>query len=117
MASTRSKNDRGDYKLEQKSLQKRSEHVMYPYRRVAYDNALPAAGINVGHMPSNQLSNNAIDIESRLFGINTNNMVNPQKPVIPELNTHRNLEFFDRQAVLMPEALVVEKDQRPLPKP
>ena len=47
----------------------------------------------------------------------TNNMVNPQKPVIPELNTHRNLEFFDRQAVLMPEPLVVEKDQRPLPKP
>ena len=117
MASTRSKNAMGDYKMEQKSVHKQSDHVMYPYRRVAYNNAMPAAGINVGYMPSNQLSSNSTDIESRLFGINTNNLVNPQKPVVPDLKTHANLEFFDRLPVLMPEPIIVENNQRPLPKP
>ena len=115
MASTRQKNSPGDYVLEQKSIERLSQHLMNPCRRVSYKTALPDAGINVGQVPANQLSGNSIDIESRLYGINANNLVAPQQPMKPDLNLLPNASFFDRNVVYMPEPLVVEKEQRPHP--
>ena len=68
-------------------------------------------------MPWNQLSNNAPDIESFLFGINSTNLVNPAGPLRPELKTLETANFFEKGAILMPEPLAVEKKQRPFPAP
>lgn len=114
MASTRNKNTCGDYYLEQKQSSHILDNRIYQHRRVAFNDALPCAGINVGSVPNTQLSKNAIDIESSLYGINSSNLVEKQKPVVPRLNNLPSIAFFDRPQMFIPEPLVVEKNQRPL---
>jgi hypothetical protein len=116
MASTRNKNTCGDYYLEQKQSQRILDDRIYKYRRIAYNDALPCAGINVGSIPNSQLANNATDIESSLYGINSTNLVQPKAPVVPQLKNLRDIAFFERPQVFIPEPLVVENNQRP-PKP
>ena len=60
---------------------------------------------------------NPVEIESYLFGINANNLVQPQPPVKPELHTIPEISFFNRLPIIMPKPLVVENKQRPLPIP
>ena len=64
-----------------------------------------------------KLSYNPVEIEPSLFGINANNLVNPQPKVEPQLKTLPMKSFFDVQKVIMPEKLVVSKTQRPFPIP
>ena len=66
-------------------------------------------------MARNTLSHNPIDIESMLFGINSTNLVKPQKPIKPELKRVPTSKFFDRLPVHMPKPLVIENEQRPYP--
>lgn len=114
MASTRNKNTCGDYYLEQKQSQHIFHDRIFKYRRIAFQDALPCAGINIGSIPNSQLAYNATDIESALYGINSTNLVNPQKPVNPELKHMPDIAFFERPQVFIPEPLVIEKYQRPL---
>jgi hypothetical protein len=116
MASTRNKNMCGNYYLEHKQNIGIIDNRLYEQRRYAYHNALPDAGINVGHMPNSVLSRNATDLESSLFGIGSTNLTEaPKEPVYqkPELNNLPSVAFFDRLQVFIPEPLVIEKDQRP----
>ena len=83
----------------------------------AYKPALPCMGIIPGQMPREIFSQNSIDIESALFGINSTNLVETQKPVVPELKTLPEISFFGRMQLIMPDPLVVEKFQRPFPIP
>lgn len=114
MASTRNKNTCGDYYLEQKQSQHIFDDRIYKHRRIAYNDALPCAGINVGNVPNTQLAYNATDIESALYGVNSTNLVSPQPPVKPKLKSMRDLAFFERSQIFIPEPLVIEKSQRPL---
>jgi len=68
-------------------------------------------------MPRELFSRNSIDIESALFGINSTNLVETQKPVVPQLTTLPEISFFGRMQMVMPDPLVVEKHQRPFPLP
>jgi hypothetical protein len=52
-----------------------------------------------------------------LFGINSTNLVETQKPVVPQLKTLPDVSFFGRMQLVMPDPLVVEKFQRPFPVP
>jgi hypothetical protein len=83
----------------------------------AYSPAIPCMGIIPGQMARDVFSRNSIDIESALFGINSTNLVESQKPVVPELITLPEISFFDRMKLIMPDPLVVEKSQRPFPVP
>ena len=83
----------------------------------AYNPAIPCMGIIPGQMARDVFSRNSIDIESALFGINSTNLVESQKPVVPELITLPEISFFDRMKLIMPDPLVVEKSQRPFPVP
>lgn len=114
MASTRNRNTFGDYNLEQKQSSHIFDNRIFKNRRIAFNDALPCAGINVGSVPNTQLANNAVDIESRLYGINSSNLINPQKKLIPQLKKISNLEFFERHQIYIPEPLVIENNQRPL---
>ena len=119
MASTRNNNTPGDYCQQQKSYKQSLDYNEYQYSQVgrAYKNALPCVGITPSHMPREAFSQNSIEIESALFGINSTNLVNPQKPVIPQLKQLPGVSYFERLQTFMPEPLVVEKYQRPFPVP
>ena len=119
MASTRNKNTPGNYCLEQREYKNSEQYTLYANSQygAAYNTRLPGNGVNPGQIPWNQLSHNAVQIESFLLGINSTNLVNPQKPLVPELKTLETANFFERGPILIPEPLVVQKNQRPFPVP
>lgn len=119
MASTRNKNTPGDYYLEQREHKQTSNYTLYPNSQygTAYNTALPGNGLNPAQIPSNQMSINAPDIESFLFGIDSTNLVNPRKLFVPELKTLKSTNIFNKTPVIIPEPLVIEKNQRPYPIP
>jgi len=69
----------------------------------------------MGRMASENLSSNACDVESQLFGIGSTNLVTPQKQVQPKPHDMKSLNVIDRISMIIPEPLVVEKNQRPYP--
>ena len=113
MASTRNNNTQGNYAMEQRGNTMFS-HYNSQYG-MAYKNDTPAVGILHGHMPRDALSRNPIEIESMLFGINSTNLVNPQRKPTPKLLNLPEIKFFDRPTLIMPSPLVIEDNQRPLP--
>ena len=117
MSSTRNINTRGDYNLKQNEFMTARFYTGYKHsaQGCAYTPSIPSIGITPGRMPRNTLSHNPIDIESALFGINSTNLVNPQKPVRPQLKKVPTSIFFDRLPVHMPKPLVIENNQRPYP--
>jgi hypothetical protein len=119
MASTRNRNTCSNYCLEQRITTKSLEYNEFKNGAsgAAYAPALPCMGIIPGQMPREAFSHNSIDIESALFGINSTNLVETQKPVVPQLKTLPNVSFFGRMQLVMPDPLVVEKFQRPFPVP
>ena len=119
MASTRNINTKGNYILEQREYRNMENYTLYQNSQygAAYDTKLPGNGVNPAQIPWNQLSNNAADIESFLFGINSTNLVNPAGCLYPELKTLQTANFFEKEKVLMPEPMAVEKRQRPFPIP
>lgn len=74
-------------------------------------------GLNPGQLPWNTMSNNAPDIESFLFGINSTNMVTPQPCLTPELKRLESANIFNKDPVYIPKPLIVENGQRPFPIP
>lgn len=119
MASTRNLNTPGNYNLEQRQYRDMETYTLYPNSQygAAYNTMLPGNGVNPGQMPWNQLSNNAVQIESFLFGINSTNLVKPEAPLVPELKKLETANFFERSPIFIPEPLAVEKSQRPFPVP
>jgi hypothetical protein len=117
MTSTRNLNTRGDYDLEQQTYKTSRNYTGYLYaaQGCAYKPSIPTIGIMPNRMPRHTLSHNPIDIESALFGINSTNLVQPQKPIKPDLKRIPTSVFFDRLTVFMPKPLVIENDQRPYP--
>ena len=77
MASTRNINNFNNYCHSQSELKRHRDYVIHPMKRNHHEPAFPNVGINAPqYMPNTALSNNSIDLESRLFGINATNLVN-----------------------------------------
>ena len=89
--------------------------MTYEQSGKASTNHFAGDGLLMGRMASDNLSSNACDIESQLRGIGSTNLVNPQKEVQPKFHHVKSLNMIDRLAVVIPEPLIVEKDQRPYP--
>jgi hypothetical protein len=119
MASTRSKNTPGNYCLEEKEYQHSRNYTLYPNSQygAAYDTRLPGTGLLPGQIPGNQMSKNAPDIESFLFGINSTNLVNPAHAFTPELKNLCCANIYKKGPIYIPEPLVIEGNQRPFPVP
>ena len=117
MTSTRNKNAPAEYCLQQKTYAMANDYNEYKYSCTgkAYDPALPVLGFNPTKMPWDTFANNPVDIESSLFGINSTNLVNPQKPVTPEVKKIKEKEFFKTKRLIMPERFIVSKYNRPFP--
>jgi len=117
MASTRNKNTKSDYCLQQQSYslaRNYNDYINSQYGK-AYDNAMPCIGYTPSHMPRDTLSNNPIEIETMLFGINSTNLVEKKTPIQPDLKQIKGISFFDRTKLLMPHDLEIHNNQRPFP--
>ena len=117
MASTRNRNTPGNYCQDQRQNTDSSKWLLYENgaRGIAYDTKLAGRGLNPGQMPWNTLSDNASDIESFLFGINSTNLVNPAPPLVPELKCMPSAHLFEQSNVYVPSPLALQRDQRPSP--
>jgi len=115
MAATRSKNTPGNYQLYKRELQESRDYEIYQPKAIPRAPAMPAMGITPSFMSRDTLSNNAVDIETMLFGINANNLETPQAPIQPALKQIPTIHFFERLPVIMPGPLVIENKQRPYP--
>ena len=113
MASTSNKNHQGNYDQEQSSFLKHRNYDEYLGRIVNTKTCLPGNGLLSGRMTPMVLSKNYTNIESELLGIGSTNLVLPKAPVIPQLKSLKSLDVFDKDRVIIPQPLVVEKYQRP----
>ena len=113
MSSTRNKNSIGYYQHEIRSYTHASNYMTYQQAGKAPTNHFAGDGLLMGRMAPENLSNNACDIESQLRGIGSTNLVNPQKQVQPKFHDMKSLNMIDRLSMVIPEPLIVEKNQRP----
>jgi hypothetical protein len=119
MTSTRNKNSKGDYVLEQKAYSLVRNYNQYENSSSGspYNPAIPELGYTPSKMSCDEWSSNAIDIESELRGIGTTNLVNNYEKVVPEYKSLKFKPFFRYVPLIMPKPLVIENDQRPYPIP
>jgi hypothetical protein len=115
MASTRNKNMRNEYALEQQMNRHLTQYNVYKNsaQGTPWETHIP----DVGWMPSNvsreTFATNAVDVESMLRGTGESNLVNPKPQTVPQKVEVPYKSFFDRPEVVLPDPLVVERFQRP----
>ena len=118
MASTHLKNTPQMY-CQERVRQERIINTQTDKNNVITNTCIPDLGILHGPMKSGYnhyvLSNNTADIESNLFGIGSTNLAKPKtRRFKPSINNRNNCKFFERPALVLPNDLVVENNQRPL---
>lgn len=116
MSSTRNKNTRGNYDSEQYALNKQADYLTYIHSSSGkpQQTQFPGNGLLVGRVAPTELSLNACDIESFLYGIGTTNLVKPKKAPVGEIRELESLNVIQRLPVMLPKPLVLETHQRPL---
>lgn len=117
MASTRNKNTMINYQEEQLQYRMNVDHCLYPYSSggYAYQLNLPGDGFGASAIPADQLSTNAIDIESFLRGTGLTNLVQGGCVTLtPQLNNICTASIYKKNTIVMPEPLHVGKN-RPWP--
>jgi len=115
MSSTRNKNASGDYSMEQNSNKAGCNYSTYEnssYGRPT-ETHFAGDGLLMGRIAPTNLSYNACDIESQLFGIGSTNLVAPKREVDPDLKTIKSLNVIDKLPVILPEPLALDSNQRP----
>jgi len=119
MASTRNRNTKEDYCVEQRLNLQHNDYLLYQNAAggKAYQSSFAGDGVNMGKMPAETLSQNSVDIESTLFGIGSTNLVTPKPPTQAVIYNMDSTSFINRMYVVNPEPLVIEHNQRPFPRP
>jgi len=74
MAGTRNKQTISDFNKYQSEMNQQAE---WNTPTILQSPAFPGSGINVQYTPSMTLSNNAVDVETFLYGIGSNNYIFP----------------------------------------
>jgi|UniRef100_A0A6C0JD72 hypothetical protein len=116
MASTRNKNTSDNYKIEQKRYLLNEQYTMDQNRVICDETYIPDFGVNPTRIPREQMAHNSIDIESKLFGINANNLVTPTPELQEQYINMPHLEFYERPELIMPTDLNVNHNNRPMRK-
>jgi len=115
MASTRNINNRGDYCMQQWSIDKQGAYPLFKDSVIPERSMYASDGLLPARMGSTQLAYNYTDIESELLGIGSTNLVKPLPQVVPHLKSLPSLNIIDRLPVVLPAPLQVECNQRQYP--
>jgi hypothetical protein len=116
MASTRNKNDKGNYMAEEKGRQCQRLYSIYEYQGngKAFTNNYAGDGLLVGKMSPCSLSYNYTEIDSYLKGIGSTNLVSPMPEIKPKLKELESLSVINRIPLVMPNPMRIVEYQRPL---
>lgn len=121
MASTRKPLCRAEFCLDQLENHQELAYQLYHHsaRGRPANPGLPCLGITPSRMSRDQLCNNSTDVESRLMGLGTGNMMRPDQITIPELKGIAPVAFFDRIQLQRPAlgGVPSQPHQRPFPIP
>lgn len=118
MASTRNRNTPGDYALEQRSNTLNHDYMSYDksaFYGTVGNTYLPGNGLVGMKTAGMNLSANAADIESQLFGIGSTNLVSPQRPIAPDVYQLKSLNIADRTPLILSDKFSPAPNQRPMP--
>lgn len=114
MTSTRNKNMPNEYKIEHnlnKRIMNENLYINSQHGRPLVEH-IPLLGYMPSHMSRETFSNNAIDIESSLYGIGSSNLVNPKARVVPNNNNIMFKPWFYRsEQIIMPHPLAYEQER------
>lgn len=122
MASTRNRNTEPNYRSEMTQYRDSANYKLYENSShgTAYDTRWAGNGLNPGQIPCTQLAQNAIDIESFLFGVGSTNMVAiaSQAPGVtvsirPELTALKQCNVYDSRETVVPPPMRHDPTQRP----
>lgn len=117
MTDTSLKNSKCIYNQQLNESNKTRGYNLYKNKCISNKTMMPDRGINMPMMVNgynnNILSNNTPDIESYLYGIGSSNLVEEYKKPHIKLNKLDNIKFFNTSTTLLPDPLVIEKNQRP----
>lgn len=116
MASTRNRNDTGNYKAEERGREDQRLYSMFRNQGngAAFTNHFAGDGLLMGNMGPSTLSRNFVDIDSFLKGTGSTNLVTPLRPVKPQLKELDSLSIIDKTPLIMPRPLRHSKYERPL---
>jgi hypothetical protein len=115
MACSRNKSNIGDYALYKQNMMNQHQISMDRSFYVPPHTYHPGFGLLSARIPRDQLSHNAIDIETALFGIGSGNFEFPQDPVYPNLKSLPSISIADhRVPFLLPAPIHVSTNNRPM---
>ena len=112
MASTRNNNTATNYNSQQNQYKNILDNYMYLGYHMPDNEIIPEIGTISSKRTRSALSNNFVDIESTLFGINSTNLVNPQQPIKPQLNNIPLKPYFYRpNHTILPNPIIINKNR------
>lgn len=117
MSSTRFLNAKSEYNIYKKQNECIIDHLTSSCRTRHIHNIMPNLGIYPSHVPNDILYDNAVDIESKLYGIGSSDMERDIQPCIPinKIKQYPNQAYFQHDIdVILPDPLIIEKNQRPI---
>ena len=109
MAGTRNKQMYSNFCIQRNEVDKQSTLWI---ENTSTAPAFPC-GVNVQYVPSNRLSSNAVDLETNLFGIGSNNYVFPTSTPTPSLTSLPTVMFTPTPRVYIPILPPYLQGQRP----
>lgn len=112
MAATRNKFMYSEFCVDRQQVEKQKEWLMNTTSVVNDRPAMPI-GYNQPRMPASVLANNAVDIESTLYGIGANNYIFPKKKVTADLMQLPIVQFYESAPLYLPILPEVQTNQRP----
>jgi len=113
MSSTRNLNTIHDYTVKKNESKKITDYMLYNGYANNNNPALFVRGPNPS-MYADQLSYNAIDIESTLRGIRSTNLEGPSFKADPVLKTLNETEYFKVEKTYLPKPFLHYRNERPL---
>jgi hypothetical protein len=109
MAGTRNKQMYSNYHI---ATTEQEKHSLLHINNLFTLPAFPC-GVNVQYVPSHCLSSNAVDVESSLYGIGSNNYVFPTDIHSPKATSLSTVQFIPRSTVYIPKLPPYLQGQRP----
>ena len=112
MASTRNRNTHNDYKLETRLNESFHDYRVYSGYGVNKQPAYFIDGI-IGNMHSSNFTSNSVDVESMLRGIRATDLEGESFKVNPEYKKIKELSYFERVPLYLPEPFIHSTTERP----